>query len=334
MQARKNQIFISIVFAFVILMAPGAWSGESGKVYAKVSLDDIYNSIRNAAPVYQWDESIVTFNNQGMQLVCTLTIPRTSMKCPIVITLNGFGGVRDSATIPGTEEGIFKRNARIMAEQGLATLRVDFRGQGDSDGTYDMTTFETQISDVLVAIEYIRKNLRHQVNKNLIGVLGFSQGGLAGGIAASRSKFVDSLVLWSAPSSPPICYEGLMTKEKVKEALAMPDGSSVTLPVVADGTYYFDVTLGKAFFEGLFTAAPLREIANYTGPLMAVSGLKDPIVWPQPICSQAFLDVHEGEETLVKINADHAFDFWDGPVPERLDDAIYWSTAWFLKTLK
>ncbi len=332
MKFSKKRVVLSFVFAF--LFSTGLWCGEISKASASGSVDKIYASIRNASPVYEWDETIVSFSNQGMTLVCSLTIPRSSDLRPIVISLNGFGGVRDSATIPGTNEGIFKRNARIMAEQGLATLRVDFRGQGDSDGTYDMTTFETQIADVLAAVNYIRKSLRDQVDKNLIGVLGFSQGGLAGGIASSRCKFVDSLVLWSAPSSPPICYEGLMTKAKVKDGLLLQDGAGLTVPIYSDGTYYFDVILGKGFFEGLFTAAPLREIANYTGPLMAVSGLQDPIVWPQPACSQVFLDSHEGEEKLVVIDADHAFNFWDGPVPERLDDAIFWSTAWFIKTLR
>ncbi len=197
-----------------------------------------------------------------MTLVCSLTIPRSSDLRPIVISLNGFGGVRDSATIPGTSEGIFKRNARIMAEQGLATLRVDFRGQGDSDGTYDMTTFETQIADVLAAVNYIRKSLRDQVDKNLIGVLGFSQGGLAGGIASSRCKFVDSLVLWSAPSSPPICYEGLMTKAKVKEGLLLQDGAGLTVPIYSDGTYYFDVILGSPSRRAPAQGAPRAGVAR------------------------------------------------------------------------
>jgi len=164
--------------------------------------------------------------------------------------------------------------------------------------------------------------------------LGFSQGGLAGGTAAARDGRVNSVVLWSAPAYPAHDYEGLLTKEGIKQGLALPEGETITIPVWVDGVFYWDVTLGKAFFDGLFQIGPLIEISRFEKPLMYISGTKDPIVWPQPHIGDTFLRYHEGDEKLVVLDADHAFDFWDGPVPARLDDAIYWSAAWYMTTLK
>jgi hypothetical protein len=129
-------------------------------------------------------------------------------------------------------------------------------------------------------------------------------------------------------------HEGLLTKEGIKQGLALPEGETITIPVCVDGFFYWDVTLGRAFFDGLFQIGPLMEIRRFEKPYMYISGIKTPIVWPQPHTGDTFLKYHEGEEKQVVLNADHAFDFWDGPVPERLDDAIYWSTAWFIATLK
>ena len=55
------------------------------------------------------------------------------------------------------EETMFSRTARVLAENGIASLRIDFRGSGEStDGfTFAETTFTSQVSDALAAVEYL-----------------------------------------------------------------------------------------------------------------------------------------------------------------------------------
>jgi hypothetical protein len=67
--------------------------------------------------------------------------------------------------------------------------------------------------------------------------------------------------------------------------------------------------------------------------LFTICGEQDPIIWPQPHQSEIYLTYHKGFEKLVMLEADHAFNWWDGPEPPRFHDAIYWSAAWFLHTL-
>lgn len=294
-------------------------------------VDEIYESIRWSDPKYEWEESIVTFTNQGMTLVCSLTLPTTEKLCPIVITLNGFTGNRNGVPVAGTDELFFCRTTRILAQQGIASLRVDFRGSGDSDGQYWMTTFSTQISDALAAVEYINNNLKHRVNTESIGIIGFSQGGLVGSCAAAIEKRIDSLVLWSAPGHPPIDYEGLITRQGFYQAWDLNPGEIISLPLYLGGVYIYDVELTKAFFEDMFNIQPLAEIRDYPGPLMYIAGTEDIVVWPQPNVGAAFLKYHEGIEKMVVLDADHSFNF--GIDSLRLDDAIYWSTAWFIHTL-
>jgi hypothetical protein len=222
-----------------------------------------------------------------------------------------------------------------MAEQGIATLRIDFRGSGQSEGDYIMTTFETQISDAIASIDYVTENLRDQVDTKNIGLLGFSQGGLVAACTAARDSRVDSVMLWSPVSHPPMVYENLLTKEKMKEGLSLPQGGWALFSIYVNDTYaYWDVPLGKAFFDQIFQVAPLTELSKgYNGPLMALCGQKDPIIWPQPHQSELYLRYHEGFEKLVMLDADHAFNWWDGAEPEKFNDACFWSAAWFLHTL-
>lgn len=314
-----------ILVVFIGLVVP--WWGFGDEV------DAAYMQIRNAGPKYAVDVKEVNFQNEGMRVNCTLRTPRLAKSYPIVITLNGFGGYKDEANIPGTDEGILSRTARILAEQGFCVLQVEFRGQPDSDGDYGMTSFSSQVSDVLAAVNYIQK-LKDPVKRDSIGLIGFSQGGLVGSIAASQDPRISSIVMWSAPAFPPHDYEGLITKDGIRQGLALAEGETAMFPIYVEGTYYWDVQLGRQFFIDLFTVTPLPNLKNYGGNMMYIAGLNDVIVWPQPQVGHTWLKFHDGKEKLVELDADHAFDFWDGPVPEKLDDAIYWSVAWFMKTLK
>jgi pimeloyl-ACP methyl ester carboxylesterase len=331
MRFNKTTIILTIL---VMVWALGTPLGLEGKSYNQgPGVEEIYQSIRNAAPLYEWDESIVTFENEGMTLVCSLTIPTTHLLCPIVISLNGFGGDRNDVVIPGTDEPFFKRFSRILAEQGFASLRVDFRGSGDSEGEFQMTTFSTQISDALAAVDYICSNLKHQVDTKSIGIMGFSQGGLVGSTTAAKDKRVDSLVLWSPATFPPHEYEGLITKEGIQAGLALPDGGYDMFGLYLNGQYLgMDLSLGKGFFEDLFNIDPAAEIRKYKNPLMVIVGTSDPIVWPQPAKGQLYMKYHQGYEKLVVMDVDHTFNHWAGP--EGPDNTFYWSTAWFIKTLK
>lgn len=331
MSLNKTMIILTIL---MMVLALGTPSGLEGNNYQNgTDVDAIYQSIKNSAPLFDWDETTLYLENEGMTMVCSLTIPNTQHLCPIVITLNGFAGDRNDAVIPGTGEPFFKRFARILAEQGIASLRVDFRGSGESDGEYQMTTFSSQVSDALAAVDYIENNLKHQVNTKSIGITGLSQGGLVGSTTAALDKRVDSLVLWSPVALPPHCYQGLLTYDGVQQGLALPDGGWDMFGLYLNGQYLgMDLPLGKGFFEDLFNIDPVAEIHKYKNPLMVIVGKQDPIVWPQPAKGQLYLKYHQGFEKLVALDVDHAFNWWAGP--EGPDTAFYWSTAWFIKTLK
>lgn len=329
----KRVSVVLLIFVFVISL--GAAETSEQKKRSSEEVDAIYNMIRNRGPVYQWEGQEVAFTHQGMNMVGDLYVPKTNKKMPVVIFLNGFAGDRKELLVTDSTEYIWERVSRILAEQGFAALRVDFRGSGDSDGDFTMASFTTQIEDCIAMLEFISTKLRKRVDWKNIGLIGFSQGGLVAACTAARDDRVDSLCLWSPVSHPPMVYENLISKQGVKQGLALPEGGSAVFPIYVNETYVnWDVPMGKQFFDNLFQVAPLPEIQkNYQGPLFALCGVQDPIIWPQPHQSELYLRYHDGFEKLVMLDADHAFNYWDGPTPEKFDDAIYWSAAWFMYTL-
>ena len=304
---------LTLVFVLMFALTVGTADsrGRTGKKFKSEKVDEIYARIRNAGAKYEAKEHIVTFQNEGMKIAASLVVPKDAGKRPVVLFLNGFAGNRKEILIPGTDEYMWERLSRILAEQGLASLRIDFRGSGESDGDYTMTTFSTQISDAMTAVGFIGRNLRDYVNWKSIGIIGFSQGGLVGACTAARDSRVDSLCLWSAVSQPPMAYENLFSKAGMKKGLALKEGETITLPIYINEQYAnWDVPLGKEFFDQIFQVSPLSEVSkNYKGPLFVLCGLNDPILWPQPHQGEIYLRYHEGFEKLVMLEADHAFNY-------------------------
>src|SRR5262249_55548976 len=81
---------------------------------------------------------------------------------------------RDEAVIPGFP--IFKRIADFLTRRGLAVLRYDDRGVGQSSGDYTSATIQDFAADGKAAVAYLRA--RPDINPAQVGVLGHSEGGL------------------------------------------------------------------------------------------------------------------------------------------------------------
>jgi len=320
---------LTVVFVFSISVLA---VDEKSNVELVQEVEAIYQSIRNAPPKYVGHESIIYIQNEGKRMVATLNVPNTPKRAPIAIILAGFLGPRDGDPIAGTTEKYWELTSRVLAGQGFASLRLDFRGYGDSEGEFYEATFSSQLSDVIAAIDYITGPLKRKVNSQSIAVMGVSQGGMLSALTGARDARVDSLVLWSPVANPPDTYKGLITQAGMERGLALPDGGFDNFPLYIQGQYAgLDVILGKGFFQNVYAVDPVAEIRNYEKPLMVIVGIKDVIVWPQPAKGQLYLNYHNKKEMLVQIDADHEFDYWDGPL--KFTDASYWSAAWLIKTL-
>jgi uncharacterized protein len=271
-------------------------------------------------------ERVVNLENQAQKIVATWTIPDgATAPYPTVLILHGFTGQRQEAPIINTKEAMFSRTARVLAEQGYASLRIDFRGSGESEGAWADTTFGSQISDARASIAFLKR--QPQVDRNRIGVLGLSQGGLVAAATAAAERSVKSLILWSPVAVPAQTFADLLGKETIAKGLA-----SNGQPVTAKLPWGAETTLKTGFFEGLFQVNPIAEITQYKRPLLVVVGLKDTIVAPQPQSGQLYLTYHPGQEQLVTLDGDHLFDIL-GTGPEWLDEGIAWSVNWLKETL-
>lgn len=87
--------------------------------------------------------------------------------------------------------------AGALAEQGIATLRFDFTGLGDSGGDFAATGFASNIDDLLAAAAYLRR--AHRAPALLVG---HSLGGTASLVAASRIPECAAVATLGSPFDP------------------------------------------------------------------------------------------------------------------------------------
>lgn len=132
--------------------------------------------------------------NGEIMLGATLTLPDNfNAETPIVVLASGSGPQNRNCEIMGHE--MFWVMADHFGRNGIACLRFDDRGVGESNGTYQTATLNDFGSDVEACAKYLRKEKKY---KNPLGLIGHSEGGMHTLIAANNYKKIDFIVQLSA----------------------------------------------------------------------------------------------------------------------------------------
>lgn len=143
--------------------------------------------------------------------------------------------------------------SRALAEAGIATLRFDFTGLGNSDGEFANTNFSSNVGDLLAAVDHLRST--EQAPAILIG---HSLGGAAVLSAAEHVPEAVAVVTIGAPSSPDHVIENFGAKiDEINDK-----GSSE----VSLGGRSF--TIKKQFLEDLNAQRLENKIANLRKALL------------------------------------------------------------------
>jgi uncharacterized protein len=129
----------------------------------------------------------VSFRSEGQRISGILHLPE-KRNPPCVISSHGLLSSKDSEKYIALGER--------MSEEGMAMLRFDFRGIGESEGREEDNTISKKIADLGAAIDFIRS---HSGLGNRMGLLGSSLGGFLSLIKASGDKEIRAVVIWATP---------------------------------------------------------------------------------------------------------------------------------------
>lgn len=210
-------------------------------------------------------------------------------KLPIALIFHGFTGNKMEPHF------IFVKLSRRLEEAGIASLRFDFLGSGESDGEFRDMTLSGEVDDAKAILNYC-KTLDF-VDPNRIFVVGLSMGGaVASMLAGLYPRDIAALCLWApAGNMGQLIGEGIRHIEDTGV-----DVGSMT---------YFDMggnLISKEFVEDVQSLDIFKIASPYEKQVLILHGDKDEAV---PLdTSYRYLDIY-GDKAELKVikGADHTF---------------------------
>ena len=200
-------------------------------------------------------------------------------RVPAVMLLHGFTG---SAT---EHQFLFVETARRLAAAGIAALRADFYGSGNSDGRFSEMTVETEVADARHMFAFMAAQTG--VDTAQLGVLGYSLGGCVAGLfvggTLGTEPHVQSLCLWA-----PVAHLRMATWI---EAQAPP-------------AHIGGLELNAGFAQSCRNANPVEALAGFDRPTLVLHGDQDSSV---PLADGAQFADKVGGRLHVIEGADHNY---------------------------
>jgi uncharacterized protein len=129
-------------------------------------------------------EERVSFVSDGLKIAGVLQRPDGGQRIPAFVLLHGFGSNKSGSWL--------KIAADLMATWGYATLRIDFRGCGESEGARARVICLEQVEDTRNAVAYLQS--RADIDGARIGVFGHSFGAAVAVYAGGVDKRIAAVI--------------------------------------------------------------------------------------------------------------------------------------------
>lgn len=246
--------------AIVSQVSPGAHI-FSGIFQVSCQCDEILSACDREGKL---SESLVQFENgrgrwlRGMIHRPESARPRASARgrVPGVVFFHGFTGDRMES------HWMFVKCARALAEAGVASLRFDFYGSGESGGDFREMTLRGEISDALTAVDYFRR--QKGIDPKRVGLLGLSMGGAVAATLAAKVR-ARAVVLWSALAHTAHLRTLALTTVK-------------PIPGSGGAVEYDAREISPSFLDDALKVQPWPALARFKGPTLIIHPEKDAAV--------------------------------------------------------
>ena len=154
----------------------------------------------------------VTFTNAGLTLAGSLTLPKGEGPFPALVLVSGSGPQdrnEEIAIVPGYRP--FEVIADALSSRGIAVLRYDDRGVGQSQGDNASANSGDLAGDAQAAFDYLLQ--REEINPDKVGILGHSEGAMIAAMLAAENPQISFIVAVAGIMADP--YEALMLQNEL-----------------------------------------------------------------------------------------------------------------------
>ncbi len=251
---RKSSRFFT---TFTIILLLTAWGGSL------------------SAAVYEFESTDTFVPSRGVNIPVTYTHPLggENVTFPLVVMAHGHGGSR-------TENGSFNRVAEDLARRGIASVRMDFPGCGESTESFANNNLGNMLADIVASRDYAIA--QSEIDGDRVGLFGWSMGGRLVLMLSDRNSEFKAIATW-APAAVPgagsmVGFLGGPEAFAEKKAQAVRDGS---VPFTTQ--WGQDQVLGVKFFTDMEESNPLDQLRQFEGSLFVLYGDLDDVVLPDVV---------------------------------------------------
>lgn len=272
-----------------------------------------------AAYAYQVTDTWIPSRGVSIPVSYVTPISTSSETFPLVVMAHGHGGTRH-------ENGAFEKVAARLAEGGIASIRMDFPGCGDSTEPFSENNLSNMLVDILVSRDFAIA--KPGIDKHRVGLFGWSMGGRLVLLLGDRSEHFRAIATWTPAAidgaGSMVSFLGGETEYQDYRKRAAEEGS---VPFTTQ--WGQDQQLGLRWFIDLESSKPLKAASKFEGPLLVLYGDQDDVV--PPAVSEAVINAAVNSSNVVRrviAGADHGLGIYSGD--EALTEEVIEVTVRFL----
>ncbi|MFV8458480.1 alpha/beta hydrolase family protein [Vibrio owensii] len=255
----------------------------------------------------QYSSSTVSIPSRNITVPATLVTPTSlkNHKYPLVVISHGHGGSRD-------ENGGLTLLAETLAQNGIASIRMDYAGCGESTDSFVNNTPENMLTDTIKSLEFAIANA--QIDLDNIAVFGYSMGGRVSMSLATQDERIKAAgFLAPATDSGNSVIQRIVGSKEMQEKLFVEAKSKKGY---ADFTTHFGSKqkLSKDWFEQLTQQNPIDKLSSFRGDLFVACGTDEAEVRKEA-CNELYTSAQKTAKSVNYANiqdADHGYGFWNG----------------------
>ena len=234
-----------------------------------------------ASTIYAGEEPIVLATPTG-NIHGRLMLPDSGTPCPVVLIIAGSGPTNMDGNSIGTpfENNSLKMLAEGLAANGIATVRYDKRGIGESASaatSEEELRFYHYIDDAAAWATMLGSDERF----TSVTIAGHSEGSLIGMVAAQKSETVKAYISIAGCGRP--AYEGIKEQLKSQPEQVQREAAAINSKLrdghmVEDVPNYIAALYRKSvqpYLISWFQYDPAAEIAKLKIPVFILQGDKD-----------------------------------------------------------
>ncbi|HEX2075054.1 MAG TPA: alpha/beta hydrolase [Geodermatophilus sp.] len=222
-------------------------------------------------------------------LAGTLTLPDGAGAVPAVLLATGSGPVDRDSNHRRARFDVTRQLAHALAEGGLASLRYDKRGVGESPGDWRAAGFTDNVDDLGRALDAL--TARPEVDPSRLLLAGHSEGALLASALAARGAPVAGLVLLSTSATPgeellrwqvariaptlPAPVRGLLRLLRIDLAKKVARNHARIKATTTDVARIGGARINARWTREFMAHDPRADLARVSVPVLAVTGAKD-----------------------------------------------------------